>query len=33
MWSIGGIILTGEMSMELWWNGTDRADKYGALVE
>jgi len=27
------MILTGEMSMEHWWNDTDRGDEYGALVE
>ena len=31
MWSIGGIILTGE-SMEHWWNDNDRGE-CGALVE
>ena len=31
MWSIGGMILTGE-SIEHWWNDTDRGE-YGAVVE
>ena len=31
MWSIGGMILTGE-SVEHWWNDNDRGE-CGALVE
>ena len=27
------MVLTGEMSVEHWWNGIDRGDECGALVE
>ena len=33
MWSIGGMVLTGEMSVEHWWYGTDRGDECVALVD
>jgi hypothetical protein len=27
------MVLTGEMSMDQWWNGADRGNEYGAMVE
>jgi len=27
------MVLTEELSMEQWWNGTDRGTEYGAVVE
>ena len=27
------MVLTGELSMEQWWNGIDRGTEYGAVVD